>query len=97
MTYDFTLEDSSELKIKNGDLLIEESTGQHQGILILAEKGTIRQHGDAGVGAMGYLLDSNTRELLREVSRQCLLDGMKVNAVKNGENGEILIDADYGN
>ncbi len=97
MTYDFILEDSSELKIKNGDLLIDESTGQHQGILILAEKGTIRQYGDAGVGAMGYLLSNESRELLREVSRQCLLDGMKVKAVKPGTSGEILIDADYGN
>jgi hypothetical protein len=94
-TYDHILTNEGDLAVKNGDLLVDESTGQHQGILILAEKGTIRQFGDAGVGASSYLLGNDKNGLMREISRQCFIDGMKVNSVKSDIDGQLILDAAY--
>lgn len=94
-TFDHILTSAGDLAVKNGDLLVDEATGQHQAILILAEKGTIRQHGDAGVGAAGYLLSSDKNALMREISRQCMNDDMLVKSVKTGIDGQLMLDAEY--
>jgi hypothetical protein len=92
---DHILQANGDLLVTNGDLVIDDATGQHQAILVMTPKGTIRQKGEAGVGAEGYLLDTATSALLRETSRQCLLDGMEVDRIDLGQDGEILIDAEY--
>ena len=92
---DIILNSSGGLETRNGDLVIDDATGQHQTILIMAEKGTIRQHGDAGAGAFGYLLDNNPLSFLREISKECSRDGQQVKSITVNDSGEIEIDASY--
>ena len=96
-SFDHILSSDGDLQVKAGDLVIDDATGQHQAILVLAEKGTIRQFPDAGVGAVGYLLENSSADLLRETSRQCIVDGMTVARVALDADGDVIIDADYEN
>lgn len=57
--YDILLDETGDLAIKNGDLVIGESTLQHQRILLLATKGGFKQHPTTGVDIQSYLLDDS--------------------------------------
>jgi len=92
---DAILDQNGDFLIKNGDMVVDDATGQHQTIMIISEKGTLRQYGDSGVGAPGYLLDNNEADLLREISKELKRDGQAVKKIKLDNAGKIDIDASY--
>lgn len=91
---DFLLDESFDLKFENGDLVIGESTQQHQQLLLLAGKGEFREFPTRGVGIMGWLLDDQAGNLNGAIKREFEADGMTVESV-NTRNGQINIEAAY--
>jgi len=64
--------------IVNGDFKVGESTRQHQELLILIEKGELREFPLFGVGIRTQTLDENPAAVRAEIKRQFEMDGMKV-------------------
>lgn len=93
---DILLDADYDVTVANGDFVAGESTQQHQALLILIEKGEIREFPNRGVGAQTWLADDvNFGDFNAEVKRQFELDGMRVLSLK-GKNDKLKIEAYYG-
>lgn len=93
---DYKQTENCDLDFTDGDLVIVESTEQHQRDILLTDKGHARNKPEAGVGAQNYLSDSDPDNFLREVRKELAGDGMKVSKViLHGK--DVEIDAEYGN
>lgn len=84
-----------DLLIENGDLLMGESTKQHQELLVLIAKGELREFPTRGVGIRWWLLDEQPGDLNSEIKREFERDGMRVDTMRT-QNGALIIDATYG-
>ncbi len=94
--YDILLNKNYEPQVKRGDFVIDESTQQHQELLLIANKGQFRQFPATGVGTNRYLLeDSSLEELRLEIYKQFELDGMQVDDIEIEDISNIFIDATY--
>lgn len=72
---------SADVKIDNGDFVVDESDGQHQEHLLVFQKGALKDEPQVGVGIENYLNDDDVDAMLRELRSQFENDGMAVNAV----------------
>ncbi len=79
--YDIALGDDGDLLIAGGDLLIAESTHQHQRLLLLTNKGEWKQKPLAGVGTLHYVERQDDGNLAREIQTQFCQDGMQVDKI----------------
>ncbi|OQP45897.1 hypothetical protein A4H97_32160 [Niastella yeongjuensis] len=77
-----------------GNVKIGNSDEQHQALLLLFDKGSLKENPDAGVGAFKYIEAEQPEELLREVRMQFTMDGMEINQIVF-ENNKLSIDAPY--
>ncbi len=83
MPQDLLLDGNFDLQIVGGDLVIGESTRQHQQCILLLEKGENRQFPTLGVGINNWILDNFEQgNLVAEIKRNFEADGMTVLAVK---------------
>lgn len=95
---DFLLDTDGDLKIVDNDLVLGESTVQHQQLLILTEKSSWKENPMVGVGARTYLENEDRSGLLNEMRKQFTTDGMNVTKIEQDNNtGKIKIDAAYRN
>lgn len=78
---DYGQTQSGDLDLSTGDLLIRESTSQHQRDLLMSDQGHIRHKPEAGVGAVNYVLDEDREGLLRATRKEMAADGQKVGKV----------------
>lgn len=92
---DISLASDDDLLVHSGDFVALESTGQHQRLLILNNKGDFKQNPTICVGAFKYLDDENFRELIRAISQEFMKDGMDVKRIDVSKNGTINTDAYY--
>ena len=92
---DFVLTEDNDLLIENGDLVINETSYQHQKHLLLAEKGDYKQHPTIGVASKKYLERESPDEYARAIRQEFVADGMNVKTLKILENLELCIDAQY--
>jgi hypothetical protein len=90
------LNDDLSIKVENRSLVIGDTTGQNQKILILANKGEFKSRPMRGVGSSLFLENSRPDDLAREIRTEFIADGMTVNKIKIGKNLDIEIDAYYG-
>lgn len=92
---DFKCDDAGDLVIENGDLVLTESTLQHQKDIVWAGKAWYHHAPTLGVDLQSYLNESASAPGLVRVIRQELeKDGMTVNSIAFGD-GDINIDAIY--
>lgn len=93
---DILLDDNMDVKSKNGDFVIEDSTLQNQQLLLVSEKGEWKENPVVGIGIRSWLLDDATvHELHQEIQKQFSLDGMRVNKITGNTYFDTVIDADY--
>lgn len=92
---DFLLDDNFDLLIVDGDLVVGESSAQHQRILLLADKGEFKDVPMRGVGARRYLEDHTPDNLAREIRTEFAADGMTVNKIQIASDLTIQVDANY--
>lgn len=81
--------------VQNGGLVVEDSTFQNQKILILAQKGEIKEYPMRGVGARTFLETETSESLAREIRTEFTIDGMTVNQIKITESNGIEVEAFY--
>lgn len=86
-TNDLLLDAGGNIKIGNSDQ-------QHQALLLLFDKGSLKENPDAGVGAFKFLESEQTDAFLREVQIQYADDGMRIINIAF-ENNKLSINAPY--
>lgn len=91
---DLLLDTDNDLNITEDDLVMGESTVQHQQLLLVCAKGEFKESPTATVGVINYSEAENTNDLLGEIRKCFTGDGMAVNNLSI-DNGKILIDASY--
>lgn len=79
---------------EHGDIKMGNSDQQHQALLLLFEKGSLKENPDAGVGVFKHLEAENSAAFLREVRTQFNADGMAVSKI-GFENNKLVVDAPY--
>ena len=95
---DYNQTDKGDLDLSAGDLLVAESTYQHQRDLLYSDKGHIRQKAEAGVGAVNYMMDNDPEGLLRATRKEFTADGMKVTKVAFAAySNDLNVEARYEN
>nr|DAQ05171.1 MAG TPA: hypothetical protein [Bacteriophage sp.] len=95
---DYKQTDKGDLDLSTGDLLVAESTYQHQRDLLYSDKGHIRQKAEAGVGAVNYMMDNDPEGLLRATRKEFTADGMKVTKVVFAAySNDLNVEARYEN
>jgi hypothetical protein len=77
-----------------GNCKIGNSDQQHQALLLLIDKGGLKENPDAGVGAFKYLESEQTDTFLREIRIQFSDDGMLIKKIAFEKN-KLSIDAPY--
>jgi hypothetical protein len=77
-----------------GNCKIGNSDQQHQALLLLIDKGGLKENPDAGVGAFKFLESEQTDAFLREIRIQFSDDGMLIKKIAF-ENNKLSIDAPY--
>lgn len=88
--------ETGDLKISNKDLVVGWSNDQHHEHLLIAQKGSIKQFPDTGVGIENFLNDSGIDEMLREIRFQFEKDGNNLKELSfNEQTGDLKYDADY--
>lgn len=93
---DLMLSEDFDLAVDGGDLVVGESTRQHQELLLLLAKGELRQYPLRGVGLRAYLLDDVTVGSINAlVKREYEADGMRVRRISSLPSGALNVDAVY--
>ena len=90
---DILLEEG-DLLFDRHDLVVGESTLQHQQLLLITHPGEWKLSPLVGVGLADWLNDERNGDLVTEVRRQFKSDGMTVNAISYAD-GKLKIDAEY--
>lgn len=91
---DLMLEEG-DLFFSRKDLVIGESTSQHQQLLLLTYPGEWKNNPLMGVGLADWLNEERTGNLMTEVRRQFKGDGMEVKSISYDQ-GKLKVDAAYG-
>lgn len=94
---DYKQTPDGDLDFTGEDLVVTESTAQHQRDLLLSAKGHIRQSPEIGVDSIEYLQDNEPENYLRAVRIEFSNDGMDVKSVGVSKAGSLKIDAEYEN
>lgn len=79
---------------ETGNLKMGTSDQQHQTLLLLFDKGSLKETPDTGVGTFKHIEAEQPGDFLRELRMQFIGDGMKVNKLIF-ENNKLLINAPY--
>lgn len=92
--YDILLDESMDIQIASGDLVVGESTRQHQQLLMLTAPGQWKASPLVGVDVRNYMHDESPADMVRETKRQLIADGMTVDKCEISQN-ELIIEAAY--
>ena len=92
---DYKKDETNDLVIKDGDLVVVESTAQHQKDILLARKGHYRQRPDVGADIRSFLDDDSPGDLPGIVSAELEKDGMQISDVSLNADFKLRIDASY--
>ena len=80
-----------------GGIVTGEITPQNQRIILLAEKGEIKEAPLLGVGTASFLDDDDPSGYLREVRTSLRMDGQTVKSCGFDNNGKLVIIGSYEN
>ena len=87
--------ETGDLAARNGDLMIGESTRQHQASLMFACEGDYKQTPLAGIGAINFLDDEGPENFMRRIRQQFTQDGMAVTRLYLDDSGKLITVAEY--
>lgn len=93
---DLLLHSNGLLVIENNDLVIGYSDLQHQEHILVAQKGSLKEFPDRGVGIENYLKGDDLSEMLNMIKVEFEKDGMTVNKIDyNEQTGDLDYAANY--
>ena len=93
--HNIALNQEFDLELNGDDLVVRDSTEQHQRLLLLAQPGNLRWAPTIGVGLQDYLAGEEMAGLLNKVRQQFQKDGMRVQRVGFNQDITLTIDAHY--
>lgn len=88
------LDEDRDLLIENGEVAIGEIDSQNLEMLIIAEKGEIREAPLRGVGIRRYVDDEDPATLLQAIRNEVAEESMTLDTIEI-KNGKLNIDAHY--
>lgn len=86
--------DDGDVDLTTGDIVLIESTEQHQRDILIAAPGYYKEAPTVGVDSARNILESNPAAYLRNVRKQFAKDGMRVESVEYN-NGNLNVQAEY--
>ena len=92
---DILLDENYDLQLTDGDLVMGESTNQHQALNLLCNKGDFKEDPLQCVGIKGYLKSEDINGLLAETKKQFERDGMEVKSLTIDAAGNMKINAPF--
>jgi hypothetical protein len=93
---DILFDENTEDIIENGDHKVADATLQNQKVLLLLDKGGLKQFPTVGVGIRTFLNDDGSEDDLRsEITEQFERDGMKIQKLNVGDLSAMEITAEY--
>lgn len=92
---DILLAESGDVKVVNGDFVLDTSDAQNQRLLLILPKGAVKESPTATVGLSSYLETEDDAGLLREIRIKFTDDGMEVKQLGFDKDGKLLIDPRY--
>lgn len=95
MPNDILLDENFDLKIANGDFVVDESTYQHQACLLMASKGEYKANPTIGVDSKRFLESERPDEYARTIRQEFVGDGMEVKSIDIADDLQLTIDAIY--
>lgn len=95
MPLDYKNTEDGDLLFENGDLVIHDSTLQHQEDILVASKGDYREFPDIGVDIQNWLEDDNSGDLPNAIRQEFEKDGMIIKRLQVLEDGTSDIQASY--
>ena len=95
MPLDYLSDENGDLLFQDGDLVVGESTLQHQEDLLMTGKGEWREDPTIGVGLLDWLDDDALGDLPSVIGEEFERDGMSVKNVTVTESGKLSTDASY--
>lgn len=78
----------------NGDLVLGESTKQHQALLLITDTGEWKDNPVVGIGIDNYE-DDDIADLNGDINRGFTQDGMTVTYIGPGADGKLSVAANY--
>ncbi len=85
-----------DLAISGGDFVLAESTEQHLQLLLLLDKGELKQHPLLGVGIRGFILDDRSLTELEAVACAAMEeDGVTIASFAATDWTDIVIEGEY--
>lgn len=95
--FDILLDENYAVRIEGGDLLVGESTKQHQNLLLISNPGEWKQNPTIGIGIGTYLLDdAPISDLKAAIQKGFENDGMIISVLRIDSDYNLQIAADYG-
>lgn len=82
-------DDTQDLKIENGHIAIGETLPQNEYLLLMCNKGEIKEHPTLGVGISDMLNDNDIIGWKRKIRDGLKADGMKVEQISIAKDGHI--------
>jgi hypothetical protein len=92
---DFSLDEGDDISIDSGDLVIAESTAEHQRQLLLNNKGDFKENPTVCAGVFNYLNDENFDGMIRAINVEFCRDGLIVSDIKLNKDGSVETNAVY--
>ncbi len=92
---DIQLNPKGDLNFKDGDFFTDDATLRHQEHIIMANKGEFKESPEIGVGIIDALNSENPKEVLSNIKRNFMYDGMEVKTLGLTSEGKIEVDAEY--
>lgn len=86
---------ADDLKIDGGDFVTEESTQQHQRLLMVTEPPEWGENPTVGAGIANFLMDETPEAMLREIRMQFTRDGMRITELRVTDQQTIEVTAKY--
>lgn len=87
--------DDFDFLIKDGDFTIGMSDNQHQALLLMLDKGSLKENPITGVGAFKQLESEDRAAFLREIRRQFTGDGLDIDKIYFDALDNLVAKASY--
>lgn len=83
-----------DLFVKNGKMVLGETTPQNQALILLAHKGEFKEHPLMGVGLPDIVNDHDFNAWKREITEQLEADGQRIDKLELNADG-LTLEAVY--
>lgn len=89
------LDEDRDVKVSNGSMVIGDIANQNIELLIISEKGEIREAPLRGVGIRKFVDDEDPAMLLQAIRNEVATEGMTLDNIGIASDGKLNIEAHY--